>query len=111
MVIIYLTLSFRLWRHKNHISLKKSFFFLTSVYSISDVFKLRPISFPSQLLYVLHRDYMDEPQAHSISEELDENGNKFINNKVKDFDRFCKEVLEAIFYLRSKAQVLIGKFW
>jgi hypothetical protein len=53
---------------------------------------------------------MDEPHAHSISDEVDENGNKFINNKAKDFDLFCKEVLEANFHLRSKAQVLIGNF-
>ena len=28
----------------------------------------------------------------------------------KDFNRFCEEVLEAFFYLRGNAQVLIGDF-
>jgi hypothetical protein len=59
---------------------------------------------------LLHRHSTDEEHAHSISDEVDENGNTFINNKAKDFDRFCKEVLEANFYLRSKAQVLIDNF-
>jgi len=27
---------------------------------------------------------MDEPHAHSIRDEVDENGNKFTNNKAKD---------------------------
>jgi hypothetical protein len=53
---------------------------------------------------------MDEPHAQSISDEVYENGNKLRNNKAKGFDRFCEEVLGAIFYLRSKAQVLIGEF-
>lgn len=53
---------------------------------------------------------MDEPQAYSISDEVDENGNKFRNNKAKGFDRCCEEVLEALFYLRDKAQVLVEEF-
>jgi hypothetical protein len=53
---------------------------------------------------------MDEPHAQSLSDEVDENENKFRNNKAKVFDRFYDEVLEAILYLRGKVQVLIDEF-
>ena len=59
---------------------------------------------------MLHRDYVDEPHWNSVSDEVDEKGNKFINYNAKGFDRFCEEVLEAVFYLRGNAQVLIDEF-